>query len=162
MSRMYWPVRSVLPLICSTSSRSELSGNRRRFERPASGSHLRISCRLFVIMERPVPAPSSAGDLARGGEIAEAVETVAGFDQPEHRELLDDLGRQLGERCELGRGVGLRLFLGRAASDPGEELPLARDRDAVGLRLREAVGRAGRHRAAASRAGPRSGCRSAW
>ncbi len=36
-------------------------------------------------------------------------------------------------------GVGLRLILGRASPQPGEELPLAGDRDPIRFRLREAV-----------------------
>ena len=79
-------------------------------------------------------------DLSRGREIAEAVKSVARLDQAEHRKLIDDLARQLAERGELSRGVGLGLLLGHALAGPGEKLPFARDRDAIGLGLREAVG----------------------
>src|SRR5262249_29673771 len=49
--------------------------------------------------------------------------------------------RHLAQRGELIGGVGLGVILRRALADPFKELALARDRDAVGFRLRQAVRR---------------------
>ena len=100
------------------------------------------------------------GDLARGREIAKAVEAVARLDQAEHRELLDHLAGSLLSDGELVGRVGLGLLVRHRLAEPFEELPLAGDRNAIGLRLRRGCSTAGRRRAAASRTRRRSAHRS--
>ena len=54
--------------------------------------------------------------------------------------MLDDLLRQLAQRSKLIRRVGLGLLFGGALSEPFQELSLAGDQNAVGLRPGETVG----------------------
>jgi hypothetical protein len=65
---------------------------------------------------------------------------LAGFDQTEHGELVDDLLRQLAQRSKLVRRVGFGLFFGGTRSEPLKELSLAGNQTAVGLRPGETVG----------------------
>jgi hypothetical protein len=78
-------------------------------------------------------------NLARRRKIAETIKAVAGFNQTEHGELVDNLFRQLAQRSKLVRGVGLGLLFGGTLSEPLKELSLAGDRNAVGFRPGEAV-----------------------
>src|SRR5262249_7067311 len=90
---------------------------------------------------QPGAGGKQPGDLARRRQIAEAVEAVARFDEPEHGKLLDDPGRQLAQLRQLPGRVALRLLLGKVLADPLQELALAGDGDVVALRLGEAVRR---------------------
>jgi hypothetical protein len=90
---------------------------------------------------QPDPGSKQFAELARRGEIAEAVAALARIDQAERGELLDDVRRQPAERRQLRRRVGARLLVRDRAAGPFEKTPLARDHDAVRLGPREAVRR---------------------
>jgi hypothetical protein len=61
-------------------------------------------------------------NLACRREIAEAIKAVAGFDQTEHGELVDDLLRQLAQRSKLVSGVRLGLLFGGTPFDMEREV----------------------------------------
>ena len=102
-SRTNWPVRSTRPVHLFDQDPVGGSGNRRRLDRPASGSHLRISLRLLVMTESVVPARSKRSELTRCCKIAKPVAAARASNQAEYRQPVDDLLRELAQRGELAR-----------------------------------------------------------
>ena len=119
--------------------RSDHSANSFRFDRPEFGKPFANRAKAFRDHRQRRPGGEQRSNLARRRKIAETIKAVAGFDQTEHGELVDNLFRQLAQRSKLVGGVGLGPFFGGTLSEPLKELSLAGDQNAVGFRPGEAV-----------------------